>query len=36
MPASTYAVIAAAGSFAGISTLLGNPLAGALSPVSSP
>jgi H+/Cl- antiporter ClcA len=29
MPASTYAVIAAAGSFAGISTLLGNPLAGA-------
>jgi H+/Cl- antiporter ClcA len=30
MPASTYAVIAAAGSFAGVSTLLGNPLTGAV------
>ena len=29
MPASTYAVFAAVGSFAGISTLLGNPLTGA-------
>jgi H+/Cl- antiporter ClcA len=29
LPASTYAVIAAAGSFAGISTLFGNPLAAA-------
>src|SRR5271165_7292402 len=30
MPASTYAIIAAAGSFAGVSTLLGNPLTGAV------